>query len=494
MHPDNIKYTAVLTLFGPDEWTVMPMGSMNVPPMHQRHMVQALQHLIGKICHVYMDDIIIWSQNLADHEHNVTLVLEALHATGLYCSPKKTDLFCLEVTFLDHHISAASISADKSKVKMILNWPILKSASDVCSFLGLVRYILVFLPMLAEHTAILTPLTTKDAEKSWPMWTNHHADAFDTIKQLVISYALSRLPNDITELVTCADPGDPDMPELDFLEKPSVPTLSMATLMLSADASYVARICTGYDDDQFCICLHSNLTSTPSASERHGLLYIGNRLVIPRIGNIRAMLFHLAHDALGHFGTEKSYAALWDSYYWPRMCKDLETAYVPACSDCQRNKSLSQKPSGPLHPLPVPDGCEDSVAIDFVGPLPNDSGFNCIITMTDCAGSNIQIIPMQTDISAKDFASVFFDNWYCNHRLPLDIISDHDKLFILWFWHALHRLSGVVLKMSSSFHPETDRASEHTNKTVNQCLHHHVDHNQTGWVKALPLLLYGCSP
>ncbi|TFY77465.1 hypothetical protein EWM64_g6548 [Hericium alpestre] len=280
------------------------------------------------------------------------------------------------------------------------------------------------------------------------------------------------------------------MPELDFLEKAVPPVLSAATLTLSADASYVAHIHAGYQDDQFCIRLCNNLTSTPGASECGGLLYIGDRLVVPRVGDIRATLFRLAHDALGHFGTEKSYAALRDSYYWPSMRKDLETAYVPACSDCQRNKSLSQKPSGPLHPLPVPHGPGDSVTIDFIGPLPADSGFDCIVTMMDCARSDIQIIPTHTDITAEDFAALFFDHWYCNHSLPLNIISDRDKLFVSCFWHALHRLSGIMLKMSSLFHPETDGASERTNKTVNQCLRYHIDHNQSGWVRALPLMCF----
>ena len=38
---------------------------------------------------VYLDDIIIWSDSLEEHEKNVTLVLEALHATHLYCLIKK---------------------------------------------------------------------------------------------------------------------------------------------------------------------------------------------------------------------------------------------------------------------------------------------------------------------------------------------------------------------------------------------------------------------
>jgi len=68
-----------------------------------------------------------------------------------------------------------------------LSWPVPKSASDVRAFPGLVRYIAVFLPKLAEFTAVLTPLTTKDMERSFPKWSTAHQEAFDAIKNLVVS-------------------------------------------------------------------------------------------------------------------------------------------------------------------------------------------------------------------------------------------------------------------------------------------------------------------
>jgi hypothetical protein len=49
-------------------------------------------------------------------------------------------------------------------------------------------------------------------------------------------------------------------------------------------------------------------------------------------------------------------------------------------------------PTGPLHPLPVPDGHRDSVVMDFISPLPEDNRFNCLPTMTDCLRADIQII------------------------------------------------------------------------------------------------------
>jgi hypothetical protein len=54
------------------------------------------------------------------------------------------------------------------------------------------------------------------------------------------------------------------------------------------------------------------------------------------------------------------------------------------------------------------------------------------------------------------------------------------------FWKALNVLTGVQLKMSSSYHPETDGSSERMNKMVNQAIRYHVRQNQKGWVRALP--------
>src|SRR5882762_9966080 len=138
---------------------VMPMGFKNSPPTHQRRMNAAFQKLISKIGHVYLDDIIIWSQTLEEHKKNVEVVMLALQNANLLCSIKKMELFCTEIDFLGHHISARGIEPNAAKIQRIMDWKSPHSAKEVQSFLGLVRYIATFLPKLAEHNRILTPLT-----------------------------------------------------------------------------------------------------------------------------------------------------------------------------------------------------------------------------------------------------------------------------------------------------------------------------------------------
>ena len=61
-----------------------------------------------------------------------------------------------------------------------------KSSTEVCTFLGLAQYILNFLPLLADHMLVLTPLTHKSVDIAFPTWQSEHQQAFDAIKSLVV--------------------------------------------------------------------------------------------------------------------------------------------------------------------------------------------------------------------------------------------------------------------------------------------------------------------
>lgn len=146
----------------------------------------------------------------------------------------------------------------------------------------------------------------------------------------------------------------------------------------------------------------------------------------------------------------------------------------------------TKKAAGPLHPLPVPDKRGDSVGIIFVRPLPEDQGFNYLITFSDHLQLDTHLVPAQTLLTAPELTDLFFNHWYCKNRLPLEIISNCSKLFISQFWKAFHARTGVKIKMSTAYHPETNGESKQTNKTVIQALQFHVQRNQKGWVRALP--------
>lgn len=196
---------------------------------------------------------------------------------------------------------------------------------------------------------------------------------------------------------------------------------------ISIDDELLAKVKASYKTDKWCQKLLCTSQGLPSVQNKDDLWYIGERLIVPKDSGLREIIFCVAHDNLGHFGFHKCYDNIRDSYFWPNMRRDLEEKYIPGCQDCQRNKAPTTKTMGPLHPLNVPDGRCESIVMDFVGPLPEDEGYDCILTITDRLGSDIQIIPMRTDVTAEDLAVIFIDNWYCENGLPLEIVSDRDR-------------------------------------------------------------------
>ena len=67
--------------------------------------------------------------------------------------------------------------------------------------------------------------------------------------------------------------------------------------------------------------------------------------------------------------------------------------------------------------------------IDFIGPLPLDQGFNSIVMFTDRLGSKVCLVLTKTTLNAEELTNLFFQEWYCENGLPLEIILDCDKLF-----------------------------------------------------------------
>ena len=78
MDPDSIKYTTFISEFEKHEYLAMPMGLKNAGSTFQRMMDKFLEGLIGETCFVYLDDIIVFSEDLEEHERRFIAVIERL--------------------------------------------------------------------------------------------------------------------------------------------------------------------------------------------------------------------------------------------------------------------------------------------------------------------------------------------------------------------------------------------------------------------------------
>ena len=110
-------------------------------------------------CIIYLDDIVIFSKDLASHLERLEAVFQKLEEAGLKLKPSKCELFQRQLAYLGHVISAKVVATDESKIEAIKNWPTPTNITEVRSFLGFTGYYCRFIPKFVQVACPLHKLT-----------------------------------------------------------------------------------------------------------------------------------------------------------------------------------------------------------------------------------------------------------------------------------------------------------------------------------------------
>jgi len=132
--------TALRTRCGLYEFQVMPFGLTNTPSTFQDMMNHVFSDLIDLGLLAYMDDILIYTKTLEEHDQMVHEVLTRLQANGLAVSPEKCICQAQEVEFLGYLIGRNGIAMSQDKVEAVLSWKTPSSLMEVQSFLGFANF------------------------------------------------------------------------------------------------------------------------------------------------------------------------------------------------------------------------------------------------------------------------------------------------------------------------------------------------------------------
>ena len=80
---------------------------------------------------IYLNDILVYLKNETDHKVHIRKILEALKKVDLQIKLEKSQFYWTEIEFLSYIITDHEIKINLEKVRVIAEWPVLKSVKDI---------------------------------------------------------------------------------------------------------------------------------------------------------------------------------------------------------------------------------------------------------------------------------------------------------------------------------------------------------------------------
>ena len=189
------------------ECETMPFGATNAPATFQKLLDNCLGDLNRNWCIMYLDDIIIFSQDAASYIERLEAVFQKLTKAGLILKPSKCEFFKKRIKYLGH-----IVSTDPNKVEAVLHWPVPKTVYDVRAFLGFVGYCRGFIKDFSKVALPLRKLLIglesqgKKSAKHTPVdWGEEEQKAFDRLKTLCCQAPILVYPNDKLPFILYTD-------------------------------------------------------------------------------------------------------------------------------------------------------------------------------------------------------------------------------------------------------------------------------------------------
>jgi hypothetical protein len=229
--------------------------------------------------------------------------------------------------------------------------------------------------------------------------------------------------------------------------------------------------------------LQENVAAWPGYENRQGTLLYQGRLVLSNTSSLIPSIleeFHATPQA-GHSGFYKTYRRIAANVYWVGMKNTIQN-FVRSCDTCQRHKYLASSSGGLLQPLPIPNQIWEDLSIDFITGLPKAKGYDAILVVVDRLSKYSHFIPLKHPYTSRSVAEIFCKEVVKLHGIPISIVSDRDPLFMSSFWQELFKMQGTKLKMSTTYHPESDGQTEVVNRCLETYLRCFITDQPKNWI------------
>src|SRR6266542_1232909 len=170
----------------------MPFGLNNAPATFQRLINKVLRQYLGKFVQVYLNNVIIYLNNLDEHKRHIKAVLEKIREANLKLKPSKCQWFQTELKFVGHLVGRNGIRPDPRNVEKIKNAEVPKNTTELRRFLGMAQYYRQYINGYADKAG---PLYDMLKENGPAVWESPQQEAFDIIKDKLATEPIRAHPD-----------------------------------------------------------------------------------------------------------------------------------------------------------------------------------------------------------------------------------------------------------------------------------------------------------
>ena len=213
---------------------------------------------------------------------------------------------------------------------------------------------------------------------------------------------------------------------------------------------------------------------------KEGKIYVSKNM------ELRTEVIQLHHDvpAVGHGGKWKTVELVIRNYWWPGVIRDVGR-YVEGCDLCQRMKNRTEEVAGKLKLSEVLEKLWTYLIVDFITKLLVVAGKDAILVVCNRLSKITHFVATTEGTSVEGLARLFRDNVWKLYRLPESVVSDRGPQFAAELTKELNQILGIEMRLSTAFHPQTDRQMERMNQELEQYLRFFVDYQQKDWLEWL---------
>ena len=190
---EDQEKTAFVTQFGKYSFSRMPFGLRNAPAIFQRLMEEVLRGCYQWAA-PYIDDILVYSQEGCEHIEHLRMVLQALGDNGLTLKSEKCVFGKTHLEYLGHWIGCGTVAVPEHRATAMAEYLKPRTKKQLRSFLGAVSYYRRFVLNLANHSAHLSPHTSK-LSPTVVVWTEVMMEAFQHLRVSLVELCVLTIPS-----------------------------------------------------------------------------------------------------------------------------------------------------------------------------------------------------------------------------------------------------------------------------------------------------------